>query len=334
MKNLEIALCDLDSNYVLKFANHLMMKANVGVHIFTTPEGFFSDETDFDVAVMTEEFEEISGFRPKGMIGHKYFLTEDSANVTEDFIYKFQAVDKILDEITELREVTKSSISIKNSNEKSKLIGVYSPVNHELQLPFSMALGQAYRTGGKVLFVDLEEISIMPNLIGRNCERNLMDLLYLLNTNTEDMENSLSEYVRSFMGFDYIEPFWNPNEISEIDEDTWDRFFEMLVKTDYDVVVVLFGRAINGFARYIERLNRLFVLGRPGDYFKKGQENFLDYLDRIQANISVENVVLPMSAGNLSDGTYQLEELLQGNLGVFVRKLMNSNERNVIENYG
>ena len=334
MKNLEIALCDLDSNYVLKFANHLMMKVNVGVHIFTTPEGFFSDETDFDVAVMTEEFEEISGFRPKGMIGHKYFLTEDSANVTEDFIYKFQAVDKILDEITELREVTKSSISIKNSNEKSKLIGVYSPVNHELQLPFSMALGQAYRTGGKVLFVDLEEISIMPNLIGRNCERNLMDLLYLLNTNTEDMENSLSEYVRSFMGFDYIEPFWNPNEISEIDEDTWDRFFEMLVKTDYDVVVVLFGRAINGFARYIERLNRLFVLGRPGDYFKKGQENFLDYLDRIQANISVENVILPMSAGNLSDGTYQLEELLQGNLGVFVRKLMNSNERNVIENYG
>ena len=334
MKNLEIALCDLDSNYVLKFANHLMMKANVGVHIFTTPEGFFSDETDFDVAVMTEEFEEISGFRPKGMIGHKYFLTEDSANVTEDFIYKFQAVDKILDEITELREVTKSSISIKNSNEKSKLIGVYSPVNHELQLPFSMALGQAYRTGGKVLFVDLEEISIMPNLIGRNCERNLMDLLYLLNTNTEDMENSLSEYVRSFMGFDYIEPFWNPNEISEIDEDTWDRFFEMLGKTDYDVVVVLFGRAINGFARYIERLNRLFVLGRPGDYFKKGQENFLDYLDRIQANISVENVILPMSAGNLSDGTYQLEELLQGNLGVFVRKLMNSNERNVIENYG
>jgi hypothetical protein len=254
--------------------------------------------------------------------------------VTEDFIYKFQAVDKILDEITELREVTKSSISIKNSNEKSKLIGVYSPVNHELQLPFSMALGQAYRTGGKVLFVDLEEISIMPNLIGRNCERNLMDLLYLLNTNTEDMENSLSEYVRSFMGFDYIEPFWNPNEISEIDEDTWDRFFEMLVKTDYDVVVVLFGRAINGFSRYIERLNRLFVLGRPGDYFKKGQENFLDYLDRIQANISVENVILPMSAGNLSDGTYQLEELLQGNLGVFVRKLMNSNERNVIENYG
>lgn len=333
MKNLDIALCDLDSDYILKFANHVMKKTNVRVHIFTTPEGFFSDDTDFDVAILTEEFEEISGFRPKGMIERKYFLTEDLADVKEGVIYKFQAVDKILDEIQELKEITKNSISIRNSNEKSKLIGVYSPVNHELQLPFSMALGQAYRTGGKVLFIDLEEISIMPNLIGRNCERNLMDLLYLLNTNTEDIEKGLSDYVRSFMGFDYIDPFLNPNEISEIDEDTWDRFFEMLVNTDYDVVVVLFGRAINGFSRYIERLNRLFVLGRPGDYFKKGQDNFMDYLARIEAEVSVENVILPMSAGNLSDGTYQLEELLQGNLGVFVKKLLNVSRKNVLENY-
>ncbi|SFN74811.1 hypothetical protein SAMN04487831_103146 [Pseudobutyrivibrio sp. UC1225] len=333
MKNLEIALCDLDSNYVLKFASHLMRKANVGVHIFTAPETFYSDESDFDVAIMTEEFDEISGFRPKGMIGHKYLLTEEPGIISENVIYKYQAVNMIFDDITELKG-SMNAVSKRDSNEKSKLIGVYSPINHELQLPFSMALGQAYRTGGKVLFVDLEEISIMPNLIGRNCERNLMDLLYILNTNSDDMEKSLSEYVRSFMGFDYIEPFWNPNEIGEIDEDTWDRFFEMLVKTDYDVVVVLFGRVINGFSRYLERLNKLFVLGRPGDYFKKGQENFLDYLERIQANLSVENVILPMSAGNLSDGTYQVEELLQGNLGVFVKKLVNISGRNGLEIYG
>ena len=323
MKNLEIALCDLDSDYILKFANHLMSRANVGVHIFTTTEGFYSDETEFDVTILTEEFEEISSFRPNGRIGHKYILTEDSANISEDYIYKFQAVDKLLEEISELKEVKKISIGKRISNGNSKLVGVYSPIAHELQLPFSMALGQAYRTGGKVLFIDLEEISIMPNLIGRNCERNLMDLLYLMNTDS-DVERNLADYVHSFMGFDYIEPFFNPNEISEVDEDTWSRFFEMLVKSDYEVVVILFGRAINGFSKLIERLSRLFVLGRPGDYFSKGQENFFEYLERIQAEVLATNVILPMSAGNLCDGGYQLEELLQGNLGVFVRKLMNS----------
>ena len=165
----------------------------------------------------------------------------------------------------------------------------------------------------------------MPKLIGRNCERNLMDLLYLINTN-EGTNVDLSEYVRSFMGFDYIEPFLNPNEISEIDENTWDMLFD-------SVVVILFGRAINGFSKSIERLHKLIVLGRPGDYFRKGQEIFLDYLDRIRLEVPVENIILPMSAGNLSDGTYQLEELLQGNLGVFVKKLMTENQKQVVENY-
>ena len=103
----------------------------------------------------------------------------------------------------------------------------------------------------------------MPNLIGTNCERNLMDLLYLLNTNSGKMENSISDYVRSFMGFDYIEPFWNPNEISEIDEDTWSRFFDVLSTAGYDIVVVLFGRAINGFNKYIQRMYKRRILQIP-----------------------------------------------------------------------
>ena len=332
MTTLNIALCDLDSDYILRFANYLMTKINIGVHIFTTPEGFFSDETDFDVTLLTEEFQEIAGFRPKGTVGHKYILTEDSSKEEIDYIYKFQAVDNILDVIEELNEANRRNVGRRVSNGKSKLAGVYSPIDHELQLPFSMALGQSYRTEGKVLFLDLEEISIMPKLIGRNCERNLMDLLYLINTN-EGTNVDLSEYVRSFMGFDYIEPFLNPNEISEIDENTWDMLFNMLEQTEYSVVVILFGRAINGFSKSIERLHKLIVLGRPGDYFKKGQEIFLDYLDRISLQVPVENIILPMSAGNLSDGTYQLEELLQGNLGVFVKKLMTENQKQVVENY-
>ena len=64
------------------------------------------------------------------------------------------------------------------------------------------------------------------------------------------------------------------------------------------------------------------------------QDFFLDYMRRINAEDLVESVVLPMSAGNLSDGTYQIEELLQGNLGVFVKRLVSANSKRVMENYG
>ena len=59
MKNLEVALCDLDSDYILRFATYLMERFNVGVHIYTTPEGFFSEERDFDLTILTEDFREI-----------------------------------------------------------------------------------------------------------------------------------------------------------------------------------------------------------------------------------------------------------------------------------
>ncbi len=323
MKNLEVALCDSCEDYILKFASYLMEHTNASIHIFTTSEGFFSDEGSYDVAIISEDFKEVSDFRPKGDVKRKYILTESLGNEFENAIYKYQSMDDVLDNILELKKQKNLDASIKSSRKNSKLIGVYSPISHELQLPFSMALGQAYRTDGKVLFLDLEEISIMPELIGRNCERNLMDLLYEINTNTNNLD--LSIYARSFMGFDYIEPFINPNEISEIESDTWSHFFELLLKTDYEVIVILFGRTINGFTSYLERLERLYVLGKPGDYFKKSQEAFLEYLERIGSEVSRENVILPMSAGNLTDGTYQLEELLQGNLGVFVKKLINVN---------
>ncbi len=331
MKNLDVALCDFDSNYIIKFANHLMEKSGVSVHIFTTPEGFFADGHDFDVTVLTEEFEEITGFRPKGSVGRKYILVERRELSDENHIYKYQSVDILMDGIQEIKSLSEKHASTIKSNENSKFVGIYSPACHELQLPFSMALGQAYRTMGNVLFLDLEEISILSSFIGKSCERNLMDLLYEISTGEKV---DIRKYTRSFMGFDYIEPFQNPNEISEIDEETWSNLFRVLAESEYETVVILFGRTINGFSRLIEDLNKLFILGRPGDYFRKSQDAFMDYLARINASIEIENVVLPMSAGNLSEGTYQLEELMQGNLGAFVRRLMTNRIKNALENYG
>jgi hypothetical protein len=136
------------------------------------------------------------------------------------------------------------------------------------------------------------------------------------------------------MGFEYILPFSNPNEISEIDSDTWSKFLELLSRADYDYIVVLFGRTINGFNSHIRNLEKLYVLGKPGDYFRKSQEAFLNYIDRIGSDLELEDVILPMSAGNLSDGSYQLEELLQGNLGLFVKKLINAKVQSAREIYG
>ena len=93
-------------------------------------------------------------------------------------------------------------------------------------------------------------------------------------------------------------------------------------ETGYDTIVILYGRAIPGFAEMMEGCEEMIVLGKPGDYYRKSQSRFLEYLHTNGIRVQVEEVMLPMSAGNLVDGTYVIEELIQGNLGLFVRKWM------------
>lgn len=332
MRNLEVALCDTEESYILKFASYLMTNMKVGIHIFTTPESFYTDSGSYDVALMSEDFKEVSEYKNQGEVKHKYFFSENQNVENENSIYKYQSIDSILEQIVEFKRNNNIGAGIGKSFGNSKLVGVYSPSAHDLQLPFAMALANTYRNGGKVLFLDLEEISILPSLVGKSCERDLLDLLYEINASSANID--LSSYTRNFLGVDFIQPFSNPNDICEIESETWSQFFEMLLKTDYETIVILFGRTINGFSSIIERLEKLYVLGKPGDYFRRGQDMFFDYLERINSSVDSLNVILPMSAANLADGSYQIEELLQGNLGVFVKKLMNMSGKNTIENYG
>ena len=327
MKNKEIALCDLDTGYITMFASYLMEHIEgVGIHIFTTPESFFVDETEYDLGILTPDFEEVSSFRQSKTMKKKYILCENSEERSyENGIYKYQSMDDILREIPELVGIKEKKASTKNLENKSKFIGVYSPISHELQMPFSLALSNSLKDKGNVLFLDLEEISILPSLIGCEIDRNLMDLLYELSTENENL--ILEDYIHHFMGMDYIIPCLNPDELPGIDEETWERLFKVLENSGYDTIVVLFGRAINGFGKILSAMKTTYVLSKPGDYFKKGQNAFLEYLNRLETDSKVNSVMLPMSAANLTDGAYCLEELLQGNLGVFVRKLLGQDER-------
>ena len=99
-------------------------------------------------------------------------------------------------------------------------------------------------------------------------------------------------------------------------------FFQQLMASDYDTVVLLFGRTIRGFQEIISGCQELIVLGKPGDYYRMSQGKFVEYAENHYTGVQVHEVLLPMSAGNLVDGTYAVEELIQGNLGMFVRRMI------------
>lgn len=324
MKLKELVLCDMDEKYAGAFATYLMENIEgINIHVYTTLESFYADNKNFDIGIISEDFLEVEEFKSEGRIESKYILTEKNEEQKQArYIYKYQAIDKILSSIEELKKVV-SNENRADTEKSGKIIGIYSPISHELQMPFALSMCESLREKGRVLFVDLEEISILQEFIGGNDENNLMDLFYEISTNRE---MDISSYTYQFMGVDYIPPFMRPDEISEVDAKTFMDFFERLKCMGYERIVILFGRTIPGFSSILTNIDELIILSKSGDYYSKGNRFFTKYLQDLDIETRITPVSLNMSAGNLTDGTYCVEELLQGNLGVFVKRLLSKAE--------
>ena len=202
------------------------------------------------------------------------------------------------------------------------MIGIFSPISHELQLPYALAVCQICREQGSVLFLDLEEFSVLPEFLGiQNTEecRTILDLLYLLEGENRSQADFKS-HVRQYMGIDYILPFSDPEEMGKILPEQWQRLFAAALGAGYDTVVVLFGRVCQGFCELGGLCQEFLVLSKPGDYYQKSLHSFMAQARGLIGGRSLQLMQLPMSAAGLTEGTYRLEELIQGNLGLYVRR--------------
>ena len=202
--------------------------------------------------------------------------------------------------------------------ERGSSIGIFSPIWHDLRLPFSMALTKAKNTDGKALFVDLETISILPELLGREPEADLLDLLYLMESGDE-ASFALEEFVFYYEGMALLPPMRCPGRIGEVTLRQWERLFSTAEKNGYRLVILM-DQMLQGFEELVRGMKELILLGRPEDYYRKSQTKCKLYLDGIENPPNIQEVLLPMSASGLSDGTYEFGQLLEGNLGSFVRR--------------
>ena len=317
-----ICICDEDAQYVNAFSSYLMERIrDVSIYSFTSPAAFLDCGVTFEIGILGKEFLNVLEFSGKELVAEKFYLCGE--RIAAEYrhlpmVYKYQSMEIVEEMIRrQQRKREEGSWEVDRQGDTA-VYGIYSPISHELQMPFAFAVCQIFRERGRVLFVDLEDISIMKEMIRQPERKNIMDLLYDL-SRPDGEKPDMDEYVTAFMGIDLIAPFHNPEEFNEVESGTWKLFFELVMELGYDFVVVLFG-TMQGFCDMISCCRELILLNKPGDYYRMSQKCFMDYIEENRIKTEVEPMLLPMSAGNLVDGAYGLEELVQGNLGMFVRK--------------
>lgn len=321
-----VVVCDGDEQYVQAFTGYLAEHIpDIDIYFFTEESEYLNCEKNFDIGILGKDYLSITEFSKKESIREKFYLCDE--NIAAEYehlpmVYKYQSMEIVEEMLKRLLRKEEESRWKGRKNRKTKIFGIYSPISHELSMPFGLSLCQVFREQGRVLFLDIEELSIMSDMTRQKSNNSLMDFMYML---LQEKMPSVEDYTNSFMGIDYLSPFTNPEEINDIREEQWNELMQQVLSAGYDTVVILFGRTIQGFRRMVLLCDELFVLGKPGDYYRMSQSRFLEFAKREYGETELKEVNLPMSAGNLVEGAYAMEELIQGNLGLFVRKLLQNN---------
>ena len=322
MGHFRVLVCDDDASYVRSLSRFMAWtKDEIRVSAYTDVEEFLNSDGIYDLGILGRKFlEAYDRERPDIQLNRVLYLCEEKGEDEGDVehLYKFQSMDCFMDKIyAAIRQNDVMHMLSGMKVDRGSSIGVFSPIWHDLRLPFSMALTKTKNADGKALFVDLETISILPELLGRQMDQDLLDLLYLMETEDES-SFALEEFVFYYDGIALLPPMRSPGRIGEITGEQWKKLFSTAEKNGYKLVILM-DQMLQGFEEIVGGMEELVLLGRPEDYYRKSQAKCMTYLSGIDNPPKLQEVLLPMSASGLSDGTYEFGQLLEGNLGSFVR---------------
>ena len=321
MKTVRLLVADRDSSYVQALVNYMIASgSSYEVTGYTKEELFLRGEGVFQLALLGDGF--IEREKDTGMKFEKVlFLTGDVQKEIPGYqpIYKFQMMGDFLQQIQKNLKTPAKQLEIrKRKNQRN--ICIYSPMHHELALPFALSMSRILAEQGQTLLVDMEEISLLPELLERSPNRDLGDYLYYLSSGGKETGSDITDFLGYYEGFYYLAPLQGIGAVADVKEEDWCRLFEQLSREEFTQILWLMDAQIQGMPQILERVSEILLLGKPGDYYVRSQKKFLEQLVEAGLEEKVHAMMLPMSAGNLTSGGYHMSQLLNGNLGGYVRK--------------
>lgn len=342
MHKIEVAVCETEEGYRSRFVAYLVehKAGEVSVHAFSAQEHFLEalEQRSFDIAVFGAGFEEAERFAeekslplillrdsmPERAAETGCYQTDSEAEVTE--VFRYQPMEAIWHE---MQVLTGSSRVYPEAAQKiamrMEIIGVCSPIRHEMQMPFSLTCAGILAEKSKVLYLNLMEYSGFLELFQLEGSSDLGDIIVRLRNGRISSE-VFCRCVYELEGVSYIPPFINPENLHELTLDDYQALLIFLEQeTDFQTVVIDFGEGLGQFGRMLGMCSGIYCLTKPGFYFKCQTDHFFEYLksasdDCVQERMRL--IELPFSARNIRAGNAIgiLRQLLWSEFGDYVRK--------------
>ena len=332
MAKIKVAVYDADKLYRERFADYLMSyKAKeIELSVFSGINYFLEavEEQNYQLLVRGCGYEEVlpnvRTLQVPVLVLREQSFVKESIGIEDaqvSYTSKYQSMDVITHQMYLMTEARRAPKDVVSDIADLSVVGVLSPVRHEMQLLFSLLYAQSMAVQGRVLYLNLMEFSGFSEFFEEE-EYDLEDVILQLRESVIRPEAILS-CIYEKEEFSYICPFRNPENTKIVSVKDVQALLEFVRKyTDFRVVVIDFGGILEGFAELLESFSKLYCIGRQGRFYEAQVQKFLEYLKQTADEHlfrRVQVIELPHLAKGMTSGRSFLEQLKWSELGDFVR---------------
>lgn len=325
-----VAIYDNDIEYANRLAQYLgkVKKIPFNIVCFTNEKSLlhFVKEQPISILivnehVITEHIQELT-------IRIQIVLVEEAHSInkemnTDNRVYKYQSVDRIIQKLLEYVERTGSQREKIEEiwNHKVRVMGVYSLIVRDSA--FSITLAQELSKREKVFYCDLGNFSCIDFLFGVESKTDLSDAVYYMHQG--NMEEQCVNMIQSYGSMEYISPVRCPEDLRTISSEDVIQLLQKIVECrEYETIVLALAECMYMPIELLSLCNIVYVPIKNDLESEAKQRKLLEYLEnngKTSLHNKISFITLPIYR-EIGEGVPYAEQLLWSEMGDFVRTLL------------
>lgn len=271
MKNRIMAICDMEESYAFRMAEYLLEKVKLPytLHLFTAVEELekFAGREEIAILLIAESaWRLIREEYIKKQVEQMFLLQEGGGAEQEGMccISKYQSPEQI---VQQMLDVIADGGGWREPLEKgdmaARMIGIYSPVKRCLQTSFALSLGQLLSKEHKTLYLNFEMYSGLGELLRREHEADMLDVMYYFQSAREKLALRLPTIIQNAGGLDYIPPMQYSLGLKEVPGEQWLALCKDIGAIgEYEYIILDLDDGIDGLFDLLKSCKKIYTITR------------------------------------------------------------------------
>lgn len=328
MRKKRIVICDSNDTYAMHLQEYLAEQRSL-----PCPVDFYTDWDKFllyiqkqppAVCILSQDWleDERKLVAVKEKVQQLLVLCEEEADVGENGIYRYQSADNFVRQVCKLADLKESRNTANGDGIKTKLIGIYTPIGRCLQTSFSLVLGQMLAAKHRVLYLNFEAYSGFTQMMQKNFNADMADLLYFLKNLSQDFSQQFTGMKQTINGLDFIPPAFSYMDISQVLPNEWEHFLTTLGNCgEYDYIILDLTDYVQGLYQILRSCSHVYTITRnDGMALAK-----IEHYENVLKELSYEDVLEKTKKCSFPVYRHlpaEAEDLLYSELAEYARKIL------------